>query len=82
MSATWLSGVNKITQATPTYFLIVFVIAFKETFQIYYWNIFEKSWKKSFLFSYYFIKIHVKNLPKNDIHLQVLFLFKSKHYSA
>jgi len=44
-------------------------------------NIFKKS-------SYYFIKVHVKNLAKNvifkkiEIHLQVVLLFKRKHYSA
>jgi hypothetical protein len=38
--------------------------------------------------SYYFIKVHVKNLAKNvifkkiEIHLQVVLLFKRKHYSA
>jgi hypothetical protein len=44
-------------------------------------NILKKS-------SYYFIKVHVKNLAKNvifkkiEIHLQVVLLFKRKHYSA
>jgi hypothetical protein len=37
-----LRGANGITQATPTYFLTTFVIAFGEIFLEYFWNIFEK----------------------------------------
>jgi hypothetical protein len=62
-------GANGITQATPTCFLITFVIVFGEIFLKYFWNILEKSSKNPLIFfnSYYFIKVHVKNLAKNVI---------------
>jgi glucose-6-phosphate-specific signal transduction histidine kinase len=44
-----VKGANEITQATPTYFLTVFVIAFGEIFLEYSWNILEKSLKKCFI---------------------------------
>jgi peptidoglycan/LPS O-acetylase OafA/YrhL len=34
-------GVNRITRATPAYFLTIFMIAFGEIFLKYFWNIFE-----------------------------------------
>jgi hypothetical protein len=76
-----------ITQATLTYFMIVFVINF--------WKIFlEYSWKNLPIFkkisfnSYYFVEVYIKNLAKNaifkkiQIHLQVLLLLKNKCYDA
>jgi hypothetical protein len=58
------------------------VTTFGEIFLEYFWNILEKFSKKSLNLSkknsYYFIKVHVKNLVKNvifkkiEIHLQVL----------
>jgi len=58
----------------------------------YSWNIFLKLFEKSLNFlilnSYYFIKVYVKISVKNvifkkiQIHLQVLLLFKNKHYNV
>jgi hypothetical protein len=56
-------------------------------------RIFLKNFQKNILnlkkkSSYYFIKVHVKILVKNvifkkiEIHLQVLLLFKNKHYNT
>jgi hypothetical protein len=36
-----IKGANKITQATPPYFKIAFVIAFEEIFLKYSWNSLE-----------------------------------------
>ncbi len=62
---------------------------FGEIFLEYSWNIIEmSSKKKKFNSSYYFIKVHVKNLAKNvifktiEIHLQIILLHKSKHYNV
>jgi hypothetical protein len=38
-----IKGANRITQATPTYFLTTFVIAFREIFLEYSWIILEKA---------------------------------------
>jgi hypothetical protein len=68
VSAIWLLGANGITQATPIYFLIAFVITFGGILLEYSLNILEKFSKTfNFLFNkslYYFIKVHVKNLAK------------------
>jgi hypothetical protein len=78
----WLPlDVNGITWDTHAYFLTNFVIAF--------WEIILKSFWKSLrkiplnlknIYSYYFIKIHVKNLAKKVIFRKMKFIYKSFHF--
>jgi hypothetical protein len=82
-------GANGITQATPTYFFIAFVIIFWEIFFKYFSKKIQKDLYTIFKFiSYYFIKVYVKILAKNvifkkiEIHLQVLLLLTNKHYNV
>jgi hypothetical protein len=72
--------------------MLVFLTTFGEIFLEYSWNIFEKIFQIFFIklnfFSYYFIKVHVKNLAKTvlfkkiKIHLQVLLLLKNNRYNV
>jgi hypothetical protein len=61
-------GANGITWITPMSFFTTFVIAFGEIFLEYFFKILQKILQ--FFFknsSYYFIKVHAKNLVKNVI---------------
>jgi hypothetical protein len=79
-------GASKITQATLACFLTIFVTTFGEIFLKYYGIFLKKNLKiiLSFFFnSYYFIKVHVKNLEKisfskkNEIHYKLFYCLKT-----